>query len=173
MLIQIFLHTPLWVWALLALLAALGWKQSRPGIYSVTRTAAIPLSMAALSVYGTVSAFGATPAVLACWCAAALPLAWAISRSATPAGTGYDADTRRFAVAGSWVPLALMMAIFVTKYAVGVTLAMAPARAHEPVFAVAVVMLYGAFSGIFIGRSARLWRLAMRSALPRGTVAAA
>lgn len=166
MLTQILLHTPPWVWALLTLLAALGCKQSRPGVHSLSRTAMVPLAMGGLSLYGSMSAFGATSAVLAAWGVAALPLAWIISRSAVPAGTRYDTGTRRFAVAGSWVPLGLMMAIFITKYVVGVMLAMAPARAHEPAFALAVVLLYGAFSGCFFGRSARLWRLALREATP-------
>lgn len=166
MLYQILLHTPSWVWALFALLLMLGWKQSRPGSNSLTRTLVVPLAMAGLSVYGTVSAFGGTPQVLFVWCAATLPLAWALSRTALPPGTRYDAGLRRFSVAGSWMPLALMMGIFVTKYAVGVTLAMQPARAHDPAFALAVTLLYGVFSGCFFGRAARLWRLVGRDARP-------
>lgn len=166
MLSQILLHTPSWVWALFALLLVLGWKQSRPGSYSLARTLAMPLAMSGLSVYGTVSAFGGIPQVLLAWCAAALPLAWLVSRTAPPQGTHYDAGLRRFSAAGSWMPLALMMGIFLTKYAVGVTLAMQPARAHDPVFALAAALVYGAVSGCFFGRAARLWRLVGRDACP-------
>ena len=166
---QIVLHTPSWVWALLALLSVLGWTQSRPGRTSLTRTVVMPLAMVALSIYGTVSAFGATAPVLAAWCAAALPVAWTLSRTALPQGTHYDAGLRRFSVAGSWMPLALMMSIFLTKYAVGVTLAMQPARAHDPVFALAAALAYGAVSGCFFGRAARLWRLVGRDARPATT----
>lgn len=159
----IFSHTPSWVWALLALLLGLGWKQSRPGHYSLNRTAAMPLAMVGLSVYGTVSAFGATPQVLSAWCAAALPLAWALLRTELPHGTHYDAALRRFSLAGSWTPMVLIMGIFLTKYTVGVALAMEPARAQEPVFALVAALLYGGFSGCFLGRGARLWRLAAAS----------
>lgn len=164
MLYNILSHTPLWVWALLAALAALGWKQSRASHSRLARTAVMPLAMVGLSLYGTVSAFGATSAVLVGWCAAALALALATARSALPPGTRYDAGLRSFAVAGSWVPLVLMMAIFLTKYAVGVALAMDPARAHDPAFSLTAALLYGAFSGCFFGRSARLWRLALADA---------
>ncbi|KQP22403.1 hypothetical protein ASF43_00255 [Pseudorhodoferax sp. Leaf267] len=166
MLVQILSHTPSWVWGLFALLLVLGVRQSRPGRQSLARTLVVPLAMAGLSLYGTVAAFGATAAVLAAWCAAALPLAWALSRSALPAGTRYDAARRSFSVAGSWMPLALMIGIFLTKYAVGVALAMVPARAHAPAFGLVVALLYGAFSGCFFGRAARLWQLAARDARP-------
>lgn len=159
----IFSHTPSWVWALLALLLVLGWKQSRPGRYSLNRSAAMPLAMVVLSVYGTVSAFGATPQVLAAWCAAALPLAWLVSRTALPHGTRYDATLRSFSLPGSWTPMVLIMGIFLTKYAVGVALALEPARAHDPQFALVAALLYGGFSGCFLGRGARLWRLAAAS----------
>ena len=166
MLYQILLHTPAWVWGLFTLLLWLGWKLSRPSRAGLLRTAALPLAMVGLSLFGTVSAFGGAPQVLAAWCMAALPLAWALSRTALPAGTHYDAGQRRFTVAGSWIPLALMMGIFLVKYAIGVALAMEPTRAHEPVFALAAALLYGAFSGCFFGRSARLWRLALSDARP-------
>lgn len=156
-------HTPFWVWALLALLLVLGWKQSRPGRYSLTRTTLMPLAMVGLSVYGTVSAFGAPPQVWAAWAAAALPLAWAISHTALPRGTHYDAAQRSFWLAGSWTPMVLILGVFLTKYAVGVALAMAPARAHDPVFTLVAALLYGGFSGCFLGRGARLWRLAASS----------
>lgn len=166
MLYQILLHTPVWVWGLFTFLLWMGWKQSRPGSVGLARTTVTSLAMAGLSLYGTVSVFGAAPLVLGGWCISALPLAWTLSRTALPAGTRYDAGQRRFMLAGSWVPLALMMGIFLAKYAIGVVIAMEPAHAHEPVFALAAALLYGAFSGCFIGRSGRLWRLARDSARP-------
>ena len=36
---------------------------------------------------------------------------------------------------------------------------MQPSLAHDSVFATAVGALYGSFSGIFLARSANLWRL--------------
>jgi hypothetical protein len=79
-----------------------------------------------------------------------------------PAGTGYDPAQRTFALPGSWIPLALIVGIFLTKYVVGVDLAMQPSLAQDGSYAVPVAAIYGAFSGIFAGRAARLWRLAVR-----------
>ena len=43
-----------------------------------------------------------------------------------PRKISYAADTRSFLVEGSWMPLAVMMIIFFTRYAVDVALAMQP-----------------------------------------------
>ena len=57
------------------------------------------------------------------------------------------------------------MGIFFTKYAVGVSIGMQPALAHDTSFALTVSTLYGAFSGIFMARTAKLWRLALGQSL--------
>lgn len=57
----------------------------------------------------------------------------------------------------------LMMGIFFTKYSVGVTLVLHPEFGRQALFALGISALYGAFTGIFIGRAIRLWRLALRS----------
>ena len=62
--------------------------------------------------------------------------------------------------------MALMMAIFVTRYIVGVTLAMAPQLTSDPATAAIVSSVYGALSGVFIGRLVRLLRAARESSPP-------
>jgi hypothetical protein len=162
MLIQILTHTPKWVFALFVLLFWLGARQLLSGRVGLARITLLPLAMSALSFWGVISAFGDSPLALLGWAIAAGTLgAWVLARP-LPASTRYDAATRSFQVAGSAVPLALMMGIFFTKYAVGVQLAMHPQLAHQGEFAIAIGTLYGAFTGIFAARSMRLWRLAVR-----------
>ena len=162
MLLQIIAHTPRWVFAVFALLVWIGSKQLLAGRVSLTRVAVMPVAMAGLSVYGVFSAFGDSPMALAGWAVAAAVAVALVLRRPLPAATRYDADTRSFHVAGSAVPLALMMGIFLTKYVVGVQIALHPELAHHHNFALAIGTLYGAFSGIFTGRTLRLWKLAMR-----------
>jgi hypothetical protein len=57
---------------------------------------------------------------------------------------------------GSWLPLALMMGIFLTKYTVAVLLAMQPTLAQESALVATVCALYGLFNGMFIGRLLRV-----------------
>jgi hypothetical protein len=161
-------NTPPWVWGLLAGLIVLGLSQARHRVAGLARITITPVAMTGLAVWGVFSAFGASAllgyCVLAWLCAAAVTAA--LLASGAPArGTHYDSVARRFALPGSWVPMALIMGIFLTKYLVGVELAMRPALAQDGQYSVIVAGLYGLFSGIFIGRAARLLRLAYRPAL--------
>ena len=67
MLTQILQKTPIWVWALLAGLIALGYSQTRSRSVGLARTIIMPVAMVFLSLFGTVSVFGATPTVLGAW----------------------------------------------------------------------------------------------------------
>ncbi|KQP43074.1 DUF6622 family protein [Pseudorhodoferax sp. Leaf274] len=165
MLIQILTHTPAWVFALFALLAWLGAKQLQDGSTHLARVAAMPVAMVALAVYGVAGAFGRSDAgwlALAGWGLAAAAALAAVARLPLNPAVRYDPVSRRFFQPGSWVPLALMMGIFATKYAVGVLLAMHPGLAHQGGFATGISTLYGLFSGMFAGRALRLCRLALQ-----------
>lgn len=165
-------RTPPWVWGLLAGLVALGSTQLRDRNASLLRVSIMPVAMTGFSLYGTLSAFGGSsllPQLLAAWTAAAAmayaPIAF------FPVDARYDAATRTYALRGSVVPLLLILAIFLVKYAVGVELAMAPRLVQDGPFVLTVAALYGGFSGVFIGRAARLWRLALRSPTPAALAA--
>lgn len=157
--------TPTWVWGLLAGLVALGGSQLVDRTASLTRVAVMPVAMTLFSVYGLVSAFGSSGQVLgalAAWLAAAAVVATLALTlmPATPAGTRYLAASRTFHLPGSPLPLLLILGIFLTKYLVGIELAMQPALAHDATFDLQIAALYGVFNGLFIARSARLWCLA-------------
>lgn len=160
MFFQIVSHTPVWIWGLLLALFALGLKQSRRATLSLKRVIILPVVMTVLSVLGTLSAFGTAPTLLLVWALTAIAMGSVVLQQPIPAGTRYDAATDSFDVPGSWLPLALMMGIFATKYAVGISLAMHLAFVHEAAFVMGICALYGAFSGVFIGRAVRLCRLA-------------
>lgn len=164
---QIFINTPLWVWGLLAALLALGLSQTRNRSAGLLRVTLMPLGMGGLSLYSTISTFGASPIVLGSWLATALALVLVVTQFPVPTGACYDNASRQFLLPGSWVPMALIMGIFLTKYAVGVSLAMHPELKFQANFSLAIVMLYGTFSGIFIGCALQLIRLALRPAAAR------
>jgi drug/metabolite transporter superfamily protein YnfA len=160
--------TPTWVWGLLAGLVALGLSQVRTRTASFARIAITPLAMLALSVWGNVSAFGHSPDfgfVLATWAGILAVTVIAVMQLPVPAGTQFDETSRTFHLPGSWVPMLLIVAIFLVKYVVGVDLAMQPSLALDSHYVLIVAGLYGVFSGIFAGRAARLWRLASRPSM--------
>lgn len=152
MLIQIVLHTPAWVWGLLAVLVALGLSQVRDRQLSALRIAILPLVMVALSLSGVLTAFGHLPVALGGW-AAGLGLALTFARSLVSVrGARWLADSQTVHVPGSWLPLALIVALFLLKYTAGVSLALHPALAHDAAFAGACSVAYGLFSGLFLAR---------------------
>lgn len=161
-------NTPPWVWGLLVALLALGISQLFNRQLTLRRVIVTPIAMLGLALYGIFSAFGnggqLGTAVLM-WVIAAAVSTAVMLRLPAPIGTGYDAQSSKFSVPGSVVPLLLILGIFLTKYAVGVELAMQPAQARDASFALPVALLYGVFSGIFAGRALRLVRLAQPQAL--------
>lgn len=163
MLTQILAHTPKWVFILFATLLWLGAKQLLARSVSLARVTLMSAGMTGLSVYGVASGFGQSPMALLAWAVMACALLGVVLQRGAPSTTRYDAASRRFHVAGSAVPLLLMMGIFFTKYVVGVLLAMHPEIAHQASFTVVISALYGAFSGIFMGRAIRLWRVAIQA----------
>lgn len=160
--VDIVRQTPLWVGGLLAFLLSLGLSATRQRNVALARLVLLPLAMLGLALWGVQSAFAASGrlgALLAVWAlgyAAMLALA---ARLPVPAGTRYDAARRSFQLPGSWVPMGLILAVFLMKYGIGVQLAMAPELAHQAGFAYTVSTLYGLLSGLFGARTLRLLRL--------------
>lgn len=163
MISQIVSGTPLWVWGILLALTWLGTSQLMLRVVKLRRVVRLSLLMTAFSLYGTVSAFGASAGALACWLAAAGIVGWVVLRSAATEGTRYLSAQRAFEIPGSWVPLALMLGIFMVKYVVGVLVAMHAPVVQAMLFGPVVGMVYGAFSGAFLGRAGRLVRLAWQT----------
>ena len=161
MLYQIFSNTPRWVWILLLALIWLGVKQAVTRTASLQRITVIPVVMVGLSLSGTVAAFGVAPWVLLTWLAAAGVTGALVLQRPLPQATHYNPSERRFTIPGSWVPLVLIMGLFLTKYGVGAATSMHPALALNPNFSVFFGAVYGAFSGVFVARAARLWRKAL------------
>lgn len=166
MLMEILTHTPRWVFVLLLVLVAAGVRQMSTRSLALKRVAALPAAMMGLSFFGVVSVFSQQPVGLLGWALGLVAAAALVLSRPLPAGTHFDAGSQRFTVRGSVAPLALMMAIFFTKYIVAIALAIHPALAAQLGFAAGIGALYGVFSGVFLGRAARLWRLA----LPRHAV---
>jgi cytochrome c biogenesis protein CcdA len=120
--------------------------------------------MTALSLWGMLAAFGNSPllaSALAVWMACAGILYAAVATQRTRAT--YDPATRTYALPGSVVPLALVLGIFLVKYFVGVELAMAPDLTRDTQYALTVAAIYGALTGMFLGRASLLWRLSLRA----------
>lgn len=163
MLLPILQNTPRWVFALLFALIWLGLRQTVTRQMKLSRVLLPALGLTAFSLYGVLSAWPTQPLVLLCWLAAAAGLGWAVAQQPVPPGTCYDPDQHRFTLPGSLLPLLTMLGLFLTKYVVGVAMAMQADWVHEAAFPILCSAVYGGFSGLFAGRAWRLWRLALRT----------
>lgn len=154
MLIQILAHTPLYVWAILAFLLYRGAIALHARELEPRKLAVIPAVMLALSLQDIVAKFGSGGMALPLWAAATCAMAalvWTFGGDRVAAGS----LPGRVRVRGSWGPMALMMAVFFTKYLASIMLAVRPHLRGDTVFVAAVCVLFGLFSGVFLGRLAR------------------
>jgi hypothetical protein len=161
--VEILKHTPMWVFVLFFLLLVLGYFQSKPRIVSLGRVAVLPVVMIVLSLYGVWSAFGVSVSGIAAWFVGVGFAVFLNQLRTSPQGVAYSRETKSFVIPGSWLPLALMMAIFFTKYAVGVVLARKLSFGGTPLFIGGVSLIYGFLSGMFFSRVLGLWRIARKA----------
>ncbi len=159
MLIEIITHTPLWVFGLLVLLVYLGWQQSRERVVNKYVIFLLPVGMVALSYFGMLSSFGPNFLPITLWLVSLLVTALIVVTCFTVHGVTYDSNQARYTIQGSWFPFGLMMAIFFTKYAVGVVSALSPDMVNNQIFIVLCSLLYGIFSGIFMARAYSIWHV--------------
>jgi hypothetical protein len=154
--LQILQRTPPWVFVLFAVLLVLGAMQSRPRDIGRARVALMPAIFLPLSLWGIWSAFGPEVFAFAAWLAGVGAAVLINLYARAPRKVSYAPDTRLFHVAGSWIPLTMMMAIFFARYAIAVAMAMQPALKSMPVFAAGVGAAYGLMSGSFLARALRI-----------------
>ncbi|MBI1892327.1 MAG: hypothetical protein HYS18_16910 [Burkholderiales bacterium] len=161
---EIFQHVPRWVWILLAALIAIGISQSFPRRRSIRSATLFPVAMIGLSFYGVVSVFPYQAGALAAWLAGVAAAVMASMAIGVWSDIRWSDADERLLVPGSWVPLMLILGIFIVKFGVGVALAMHAELARDTLFAALISLAYGAFSGVFFARGLAMWRVA-RNAL--------
>jgi hypothetical protein len=160
MLQQILIHTPVYVWAILAVLVWRGCAALRDREMKVRSLFIVPIIMLVLSLQDVAMKFGSSGSAFAAWATAAAGttlLVWKLGRNRTAPGSAPGSVIVR----GSWLPLAMMMAVFFTKYAASVLLAILPHARQDALIAAGVCALFGVFNGCFLGRLARdvaAWR---------------
>lgn len=154
MLQQIVSHTPMYVWFILAFLISRGMAASADRTVTMRNLVIIPAVMLVLSWLDINNKFGVDSLVVMGWATGALIGAGLVWRNFDSASITYDPASGAIRLRGSWLPLALMMAIFCTKYVVAVLVAVLPAARESALFVAAVCIVFGMFNGAFLGRLA-------------------
>ncbi|BFL85085.1 hypothetical protein LFREDSHE_35350 [Shewanella baltica] len=146
-------HTPMWVFALLAGVIYLGLSQTKDRQLSLGRVLLMPAVMTIWSVMSLNSSLH-SPLALVLWGVSLLltvGLAWSLLPK-TP--VSYQAGL--YHIKGSWLPLMLILGIFIIKYAVAYTLATQANILENYLFIAITSATYGLLSGIFILRAVRI-----------------
>lgn len=162
--LQIITHTPSWVFGLLIALIILGLQQRKNRRVKKPLAFLLPIGMMSLSFAGVLTSFGFNGTGLLMWglgmCASTLAVRlWFPVR-----GIQFHSQNNTFFIPGSWVPLFFILAIFMTKYCVGVIQGLNPASLDSPTLKLALSLIYGLLSGYFVGRAACLWAAGKNSA---------
>jgi hypothetical protein len=114
--------------------------------------------MLCLSFLGVWSSFGPKLTAFAPWTCALLAVVTYSLTLGPPRSVSYSPESGLFTVPGSWVPLALMMCIFFTKYVVAVARALNPGISNSIALVAVVCTICGLCSGIFFARALRVAR---------------
>jgi hypothetical protein len=161
-LLQILSRTPLWVWGVVVALALLGYSQSNERTITRGKLLLLPAAMLCLSLLGVISSFGLNFLPVAAWALGLAPVAAFGARLVSPRNVEYLAASASFRVPGSWLPLALMMAIFLIKYAIGFASARGLSVVSVPAFIGIAAFLLGSLSGAFVARAIGIRRHSSR-----------
>lgn len=156
-------RTPTWVYALFLVLLVFGLLQTRTRTVRKMPALLLPAGMVALSLAGIESSFGFRPVPLACWAIALALAAFAGHALFRDKRVTYDATAGTYFVPGSWVPLAVITAIFFAKYVYAVMSAMDAAVVSTTSFIVGLSAVYGVLSGYFAARALNLIGLARKA----------
>ena len=149
-------HLPVWPFAILAVLLALGYRQSRSRLVQPATLVRLAVAMLALSLYGVTATFGVGVVPLLAWAvgfAAAVQLG---GQFLAPHGLAREGDAVR--MPGSWVPMGLMLGIFMTKFGLGFATGVHAQVLHEAWFIAAACAGLGLLSGAFSARAKAVHR---------------
>ena len=148
-------RTPAWVFVLFVCLVYVGYLQSRTRSVARWQLMVVPAATLCLSLYGTWSAFGANPIGFLGWVGGA-GLALLLGRKLPHAhSANYAMRDGRLTLAGSWVPMGLIMAIFFTNYFVSMALATQMFSPRLPAFVGISSFAFGVLSATFVARAVR------------------
>lgn len=157
---SILVHTPLWVWAVLALLVALGLQRTRDRIVTIWRTLMLPAVMTVLALSGLVGGGVSTlPATLA-----GLAAGFFAGTRLEGEGSARRLPDGRLWLRGEWWSLAQILVIFALRYAINVIAVVDPALASAGLYRQMTALLSGFLAALFIGRSAARLRVYLAAA---------
>ena len=134
--------------------------QSREPLGQPNTTGSAAADLAGLRFLERGQQLGQAEGVLLAWALGLLISLLGLTRQAAPSGSRFNAQTQQYFVPGSWLPLALMMAVFAAKFALAMSLSLKPEWAQQAEIAWGFSAGFGALGGVLLARAWRVLRLA-------------
>jgi hypothetical protein len=151
-------HTPIWVFAILAVLVATGIQALRPRAVPIWRLLIVPGVFIVWGVIGIVQRAHVAPTFPLEWAGAVavgLAIGWTTTRLA---GMTFDPARGVVGLPGSPFPLARSASIFVARYGLAVASAFAATRSQYATIVAVDVAVSGLATGYFLGWLVRFVR---------------
>jgi len=158
--VAILTHTPIWVWAIFALVAFMGYQRTRDRTVHLWRLLLFPAVMIVLAVSGMVNAgLSVLPAILVGLAIGGVS-GWLMER---------EGATRRLPggklwLRGEWWSLVQVVLIFVFRYSTAVIAAVNPALGADLTFHLATAFVSSLLSAMILGRTLAHLRVYFTSA---------
>ena len=170
---QVLVHTPIWVWLLLAFLVSRGLAALTPRDVAPNRMLILPLVFLVWGVTGLIGSRGLGGDFALLVIALAAGGAGGVALAALGPPPRLNPETGGIAMPGSGIPLALILISFAVKYVGTVALAVDSDVFQRAVLVSAMTSVGGAFAGLFWGRALTLFRRALAAAGERSDIASA
>lgn len=158
-LLLILINTPRWVFALLGILLYLGWQQSQDREIRRQRLFIMPLLMAIFSFISLQHDVGLSWLLVISWLIPYVLMISLAGRWVGPRQASYRPAGDCVALPGSWLPLGMMLGLFLLKYLVGYAEATQAELTDKVGFPYLVSALFGLLAGLFAARSRHIYRL--------------
>ena len=153
--LDILTHTPLWVWAIFALVLFLGFTRTRDRVVSLWRLLLMPAVLVVLSLSGLMGAgFAALPAIVVGFAIGGVA-GWLLERD----GATRRVEKGRLWLRGEWMSLIQVLVILVFRYVTSVTAIIDPQLAAEPTWHLVTAFISATLGALFIGRTAARMRV--------------
>lgn len=152
MLNAIIANTPRWVIGLLLGLMVFGLMQTRTRQVSMAIAMTVPIGMLCLSLSGILSSIGLHFSVILAWLLGIAIVACVYVKWFSHNVADYDATAKKLNIRGSWFPLFVIIAIFLTRYVLAVAISMNLKITQGFYFPVCISLILGSASGYFFAR---------------------
>jgi len=154
-LLAILTHTPIYVWAIFALILFLGYQRTRDRTVSLWRLLLLPLILGVVAVSGFAGAGLSTIPAVVVGLAIGGVAGWLLERD----GATRRLPAGRLWVRGEWWSLVQIVLIFGFRYSIAVSAAVDPTLATDPTWHLATVFVSSLLTALILGRTAARLRV--------------